>query len=148
MASPAVLLEFYPRFKRTKVTCEFVFLVNRNENTCANYINSARETLIDFLNVLPLNCHFNIAGGRSSCSYLFPTSVPTTEKNLYQALWHAQQMEEDLGGPSLLDLLKFVLQQEHLEPGLPRQLFVLTNGSVHDINSCISEVEKNAHIAR
>ena len=148
MASPAVMFDFFPKFECKQGACELVFLVDPSGSMHWNYVNSVRETLILFLKSIPPGCYFNVIGLESSCKPLFPASLPYNQSNVEKAVEHVQKMQAFLGAPNLLGLLKFILRQEHL-PGLPRQLFVLTNnGSVHNINTCISEVEQNADRVR
>ena len=59
----------------------------------------------------------------------------------------AQTMQANLGGTELLQPLNFVFGQKLL-PGLPRQVFVLTDGSVSNTQACIDETKKNSHVAR
>ena len=107
------------------------------------YINSARDTLILFLKSIPPGCYFNIIGFGSQYSPLFPSSVLYNQANLDVAVSHAQSMQADLGGTELKPPLEFIFKQKVL-PGLPRQVMVLTDGSVSNTQDCISLVKKNS----
>ena len=63
------------------------------------------------------------------------------------AIRHAEGMQADLGGTELLSPLQYVFKQPLL-PGLPRQVFVLTDGSVSNTHACIQEVKSNVKHAR
>ena len=52
-------------------------------------------------------------------------------------------MQADLGGTELKPPLEFIFKQKVL-PGLPRQVMVLTDGSVSNTQDCISLVKKNS----
>ncbi|KAL5473242.1 hypothetical protein EMCRGX_G027699 [Ephydatia muelleri] len=93
------------------------------------FIKSARETLILFLKSIPPGCSFNIIGFGDDYESLFPSSVPYNQENLDRAIQHAECVEADLGGTELFPPLQFIFGQQLLE-GLPRQVFVLTDGSV------------------
>ena len=147
MSGPVVMLNFFPEFKSTKAACEFIFLVDRSGSMGGEFIRSARETLILFLKSIPPGCSFNIIGFGDNYESLFPSSVPYNQENLDRAIQHAERVDADLGGTELLPPLKFIFGQPLLE-GLPRQVLVLTDGSVSNTEACIQEVKRNVESAR
>ena len=147
LSSPAVMLDFFPKFESLQAACEFVFVVDRSGSMSGQYINSAKETLVLFLKSIPPGCYFNIIGFGSRYEHLFPQSVPYNQSNLDKAMKHTTGMSANLGGTELMDPLQFVFSQKLLV-GLPRQVFVLTDGSVSNTQACINETKKNAHVAR
>ena len=60
---------------------------------------------------------------------------------------HTETVEADLGRTELLGPLEYIFKQPLL-PGLPRQVFVLTDGSVSNTHACIQEVKSNVKHAR
>ena len=147
MSSPAVMINFYPQFTDEEAACEFVFLVDRSGSMSGSYIRSARDTLVFFLKSLPEGSYFNILGFGSSYRKLFPHSVPYDEQHLDKAISHAQSMGADLGGTELLSPLEYILKVK-LRSGYPRQIFVLTDGSVSNTNACVQQMNKNNKNAR
>ena len=147
MGSPAVMLNFFPKFETKQAACEFVCIVDRSGSMNGSFIRSASETLVLFLKSIPPGCSFNIIGFGSSYRTLFPSSVPYNQQNLDVAIQHAETLRADLGGTELLSPLKYVFSQPLL-PGLPRQVFVLTDGSVSNTNACIQEVRNNVKHSR
>ena len=142
MGAPAVMLSFFPEFQSKRAACEFVFLVDRSGSMRGSYIKSASETLVLFLKSIPPGCRFNIIGFGSRFTSLFPTSVVYNQENLDVAIRHAESMNADLGGTELLGPLEHIFHQPFIS-GLPRQVFVLTDGSVSNTHACIAEVKKN-----
>ena len=147
MSGPVVMLNFFPEFKSSKAACEFIFLVDRSGSMGGEFIKSARETLVLFLKSIPPGCSFNIIGFGSNYESLFSSSVPYNQEHLDRAIQHAECIDADLGGTELLPPLQFIFAQRLLE-GLPRQVFVLTDGSVSNTEACIQEVKRNAESAR
>ena len=147
MSSTAVMINFYPQFTDVEAACEFVFLVDRSGSMRGPYIHSARETLVLFLKSLRKGSYFNILGFGSSYEKLFLESVPYDEQHLDKAIQHAQKMEADLGGTELLSPLKYIFG-EKCRSGYPRQIFVLTDGSVSNTNACIQQMKANVKNAR
>lgn len=147
MGAPAVMLSFFPEFKTKRAACECIFLVDRSGSMRGSYIKSASETLILFLKSIPPGCSFNIIGFGSSYTSLFPSSIPYNQENLDQAISHAKSLQANLGGTELLSPLQHIFKQPLL-PGLPRQVFVLTDGSVSNTYACINEVKRNVAHSR
>lgn len=147
LGRPAVMLTFFPEFTSTRAACEFIFVVDRSGSMGGAYIKSARETLILFLKSIPPGCYFNIVGFGSRYQSLFPKSVPYNQENLDTAMTHTETMEADLGGTELLGPLQHIFKQPLLS-GLPRQVFVLTDGSVSNTHACVQEVKNNVKFAR
>lgn len=147
MGAPAVMLSFFPEFESKRAACEFIFLVDRSGSMSGMYIKSAGETLVLFLKSLPPGCSFNIIGFGSRYTSLFPNSVAYDQGNLDVAMGHAESLNADLGGTELLSPLQHIFRQPVI-PGLPRQVFVLTDGSVSNTAACINEVTRNVANAR
>ena len=147
MSSPAVMVNFFPEFPAEEAACEFIFLVDRSGSMSGGFIRSARETLTLFLKSIPEGSYINIIGFGSRYQKLFDQSVPYSQETLDKATSHAQTMNADLGGTELLPPLKYIFGLKTLS-GFPRQIFVLTDGSVSNTSACIQAVKKNAHSAR
>ena len=147
MSSPAIMLNYFPKFETVEATCEFIFLIDRSGSMMGSTFKNARETLILFLKSLPPGCTFNIMGFGSHFTSLFSTSVSYNEQHVYEAITHAQSIQANLGGTELLPPLQHVFKQPLL-PGFLRQLFLLTDGAVSNTSQCIHEVKNNAKYAR
>ena len=148
MASPIVMLSFFPEIPRVSLSCEFIFLVDRSGSMAGTFIRSAGETLVLFLKSLPEGSYFNIIGFGSGYESLFPSSVPYNQENLDKGTTHAQSIVADLGGTEVLQPLRYIFDECPPVKGLSRQIFLLTDGSVGNSRECIEEVKKNAHKAR
>ncbi|XP_046843080.1 von Willebrand factor A domain-containing protein 5A-like [Xenia sp. Carnegie-2017] len=149
--SSAIMVSFIPEFKGEnnclQAACEFVFVIDRSGSMAGSYIKDAAETLLLFLKSIPEGCYFNIIGFGSTYVHLFPESVPYNQKNLETAVKHAENLQADLGGTELFDPLKEIFSHAP-KKGLPRQVFVLTDGSISNTDSVIQLVEKNSNNSR
>ncbi|XP_028392751.1 von Willebrand factor A domain-containing protein 5A-like isoform X2 [Dendronephthya gigantea] len=149
--SPAVMVSFFPEFKGDssclQAACEFVFVVDRSGSMAGAYIRDAAQTLLLFLKSIREGCYFNVIGFGSQYEKLFPESVPYDQKNLEKAVQHAENLQADLGGTELFDPLKYIYSHDPMK-GLPRQVFVLTDGSVSNTESVIKLVANNSTNSR
>lgn len=149
MASPVVMLNFFPEFKSSESSekGEFVFVVDRSGSMSGSKNNSARETLLLFLKSLPDGCYFNVVGFGSSYRTLFKKSKLYNDENLKEATQLAETTQADLGGTEILAPLEWVFSQP-LVKGHPRQLFLLTDGEVGNTGQVINLVQTNSKSAR
>ena len=60
---------------------------------------------------------------------------------------YAQEMQANLGGTELLQPLEYIFR-EKTTSGLPRQVFVLTDGAVSNIDACVRKMKENAITSR
>jgi len=126
---------------------EFIFVLDRSGSMEGNKILLARRALALFLRSLPTNCMFNVIGFGSDFDKLFPNSVPYTEKTLEFALNYANRMNADLGCTELfrpLENLYFSTQY----PGYLTQIFVLTDGAVHDFVAVMDLISRRKQRCR
>ena len=147
LSNPAVMLDFWPKFDSPQAACEFVFVVDRSGSMSGSYMKSAKDTMMLFLKSIPPGCYFNIIGFGSRYECLFSKSVLYNQDNLEKGMVCVEKTFANLGGTELLPPLSYIFKQELL-PGLPRQVFVLTDGSVSNTQACIDETKKNAHSTR
>ena len=147
LMNPAITLNYFPDFSSAETLCELIFVIDRSGSMRGEYIEAAKSTLILFLKSISEGCHFNIVGFGSSYESLFQESAPYDQKHLDQASAHTESIQADMGGTNLLPPLQEIFKMPSIK-GLPKQVFVLTDGAVSDTTSVIKLVKKNSHIAR
>jgi hypothetical protein len=146
-----IMVSFFPEFKGDtsclQAACEFVFVIDRSGSMAGSYIKDAAQTLLLFLKSIPEGCYFNVIGFGSSYELLFPESVAYNQENLEIAVKHAENLQANLCGTELFDPLKDIFSHAPMK-GLPRQIFVLTDGSIANTESVIKLVAKNSKNSR
>ena len=110
-----------------QIFTEMVFLVDRSGSMSGSRISQVRDTLQIFLRSLPEGTLFNIFGFGSKFEKLFPESKEYNESTLQTAVQHVEKMTANLGGTNLLSPLQAIFAEKAKE-GIPRQLFILTDG--------------------
>jgi Ca-activated chloride channel homolog len=134
-----VLVSFRPKLEAGFAASEVVFLVDRSGSMQGASIREARKALELALRSLRPGCFFNIVGFGNTHSALFPESRPIGAETLASALSYVKSMDGDMGGTEILPALKFVLDAKAQE-GLPRQVFVITDGEVSNTDAVIELV--------
>ena len=149
MQSKAVMLTFFPKLLSVEEAAhEFIFVVDRSGSMGGSYIKSASETLVLFLKSIPQGCFFNIISFGSRYEAFFQSSMPYNQKTLEKAVRFVSKLKADMGGTELLAPLQCIFNQPSKSSGWPKQLFILTDGAVGNVDSVISEVRKNCHTTR
>jgi Ca-activated chloride channel family protein len=134
-----VLVSFRPKLDAGFAASEVVFLVDRSGSMQGASILEARKALELALRSLRPGCFFNIVGFGNTHSALFPESRPFGDQTLASALSYVRSMDGDMGGTEIFPALKFVLDAKAQE-GLPRQVFVITDGEVSNTDAVIELV--------
>ena len=133
-----VALNFFPDLASIKGAklkkAEFVFIVDRSGSMSGSRIDAAKEALLLLLKSLPVGCSFNVVSFGNEHSLLFSDgSRPYSKESLDEALELQKSMKADMGGTEILDPLKAVFKKPP-KPGMPRQVFLITDGEVGNTN--------------
>ncbi|CAF1362603.1 unnamed protein product [Adineta ricciae] len=143
--SNAVMASFTPNeqdCQRTtdnkNITNEFIFVVDCSGSMDEeNKIELARQAMLLFLKSLPVNCHFNIVRFGSNHQSLFPeTTAVYNEVNAQNAEQLTKTMKADLGGTELLSPLQWLDRNPPVR-GRSRQIFLLTDGEISDVDQVV-----------
>lgn len=143
LKSPACLQDTRPRFAPS----EFVFLVDCSGSMSGLKIQMASETLILCLKSLPAGCHFNIIAFGSKYYHLFPSSEKISEKMLEKGVQFANQLKACLGGTELLTPVRWLLRRPPCN-GLPRQVFLITDGGAPNHQAVLQAITKHKRTTR
>ena len=142
----AVALAFMPpplaMTAASALPCELVFLIDRSGSMAGSSIAAVRSTMQTLLRSLPTGCRFNIIGFGSHHQSLFPGGgMEYTADSLRKAAAHVENMQADLGGTEIARPLMDVLTAPQLR-SQPRQVFLLTDGQVNQVDALVAMVRK------
>jgi hypothetical protein len=90
---------------------------------------------------------FNVSGFGSNFVKFKPESIEYNEKSLKEALKENDALVANLGGTEILNPLMSIFGEKPKE-GIPRQIFLLTDGEVSNTAHCIEAVKKHARTTR
>ena len=137
------MVSFRPQLEAKPSPAEVLFLIDRSGSMQGTSIAEARNALQLALRSLRTGCVFDVVGFGSTYEALFPESRPYDEASLAEATRHVQSLEANLGGTEILPALEHILGGTP-RPGLPRQVFVLTDGEVSNTDAVIELVRRHA----
>jgi len=145
----ALMVAMYPSWGDTDllIRSEFILVVDRSGSMQGPKTAQCRNALQIVLRSLPVGCKFNVVSFGSSFQKLFEASVEYSKETFAKASAAAERMEADLGGTELLQPLEAIFAEKP-DPEFPRQIFVLTDGEVSDVEEVVAAVRANADRAR
>jgi hypothetical protein len=107
-------------------------------------MKNTKETMQMFLRSLSPGVLFNIVSFGSSFSMLFTQgSQEYNEETLETATKHVSGMKANMGGTEIYRTLQSIFKAP-TKPGYPRQVFLLTDGEVSNVQDCIRCVKVNS----
>ncbi|KAI4888923.1 hypothetical protein NFI96_005933 [Prochilodus magdalenae] len=152
LSNPVLMLNFCPDLlseplELQQASRELLFLIDRGANVAQHTINKIKEGMLVAIKSLPHGSMLNIVGFGSSVQPLFASSKPCTDNTLAQVLDYIQRLRTDQGATNLLGALSWVYRQP-VHRSCPRQLFILTDGSLGSVGGPLELVRRNTCNAR
>ena len=126
---------------------EFVFVIDCSGSMSGTNIQSAADMLITCVRSLPMGSYFNIVAFGSHFRQLFYASEVYSRHAVERAIGFANQLQASLGGTDLLPPLQWIFKKPRCG-GLPRQVFIITDGGVTNTQQVLNLIRRNRHQAR
>jgi len=129
------MVALYPKLELAEdetLFSEIVFVIDRSGSMAGSRINQVKNCMQILLKSLAEGTMFNIVGFGTKFSKLFPEgSVEYSEKNLDTAMKHVTSLTANMGGTNIKEPLMAIFNEKPKE-GIPRQIFLLTDGEVNN----------------
>ncbi|KAJ0011667.1 hypothetical protein NQD34_012642 [Periophthalmus magnuspinnatus] len=147
MSHPVLMLNFCPDLlsepaELHKTTREVVFLIDRSGSMSGTNIQRVKEAMVVALKSLPSGTTLNIVGFGTTVKPLFSMSRLCTDVTLMQANEYVQRMKADMRGTNLLGVLSWLYQQP-MQRSCPRQIFIITDGTISSVSKILELVRRN-----
>lgn len=126
---------------------EFLFVIDCSGSMGGSNIQSATDMLVTCVKSLPNECYFNVIAFGSRFRQLFHASDKYSKHTTERAVVFANQLQATLGGTDLLPPLQWIFKKPSCA-GLPRQVFIITDGGVTNTQQVLNIVKQNRHYAR
>ena len=126
---------------------EFIFMVDCSGSMSGQKIQSAAESLLLAIKSLPCQCYFNIIAFGSKYRVRFQTSMEASDKNIELGIQFINKLQACLGGTELLTPLRWVLKKQSCN-GLPRHLFLITDGGVPNVQVVLQTATRHRLMTR
>ena len=126
---------------------EFIFVLDRSGSMRRNRIDIAKEALKLFIQSLPSDCLFNIFSFGTSMKQMYKESQSYTKDIINKTLAEIDTMQADMGGTNMLAPVSSALKAK-LDTKYPKNIFILTDGSIGNTDEVVSEIRKFNYLAR
>ncbi|KAI5056919.1 hypothetical protein GOP47_0028737 [Adiantum capillus-veneris] len=147
----AISLAFIPRpfdlMAVSQLQCELIFVLDCSGSMQGESISCVAQCMRLLLHSLPVNCIFNIIRFGSTWSSLFPSSSQYDNASLHAASQCFAGLSADLGGTEMYAPLEYALCSD-LHTTHPRQIFLLTDAQVSNVDSLLGLVSKHGTNSR
>lgn len=146
------IVQIYPQFSTKSINSDFVFIVDCSGSMAGSSIRNASECLSVFMHSLPVGCNFNIImfGSQHKCVFDSTRLVEYNKQNLIKADIAIKNLKADMGGTNLYEPLFTAYKQiaNSRKKGNVVQIFLITDGMIHDKEKVFKLVRKNRSINR
>ena len=124
----------------------FIILVDQSGSMEGKSIELVKKSLISFIELLPKGSYFHLIGfGTNFKKYSEnPLEINTANIEIYKKI--IDEMEANLGGTNIGRPLEYIFGNEYYDNiKLSKNVFLLTDGQVHNRDQCIDLITKNSN---
>ena len=123
----------------------FIFLIDQSGSMSGNPILLVRKALLLFLQSLPVNSYFQLIGFGSDFQKYNKEPVLYNKANVEYITNIINGLTANLGGTNISKPLRDIFtSQSYSKINLSKNIFMLTDGEVHDREECIKLVTNNS----
>ena len=123
----------------------FIILVDQSGSMDGKSIELVKKALLSFIEILPKGSYFHLIGfGTHFTKYSEqPLEINTANIELYKKI--IIELEANLGGTNIGKPLRYIFANEDYDDiKLSKNIFLLTDGQVHNRDECIDLITKNS----
>ena len=123
----------------------FIFLVDQSGSMTGESIDLVKKALLLFIQSLPIGSYFQFIGFGSDFKKYNIEPVPYTKENVSNMFEIINNMNANMGGTNISAPLNSIyLDNNYSNINLSKNIFLLTDGQVHDRDECIRIITTNS----
>ena len=122
----------------------FIFLIDQSGSMSGKSINLVKQALLLFIQSLPPKSFFQLIGFGSDFKYYNDSPVEYNKENVEKIIQVINDLKADMGGTNISTPLKDIFSSKNYDNiNLAKNIFLLTDGQVHDREECINCISAN-----
>ena len=122
----------------------FIFLIDQSGSMSGKSINLVKQALLLFIQSLPPKSFFQLIGFGSDFKYYNDSPVEYNKENVEKIIQVINDLKADMGGTNISTPLKDIFSSKNYDNiNLAKNIFLLTDGQVHDREECINSISAN-----
>ena len=123
----------------------FIFLIDQSGSMEGKSIDLVKKALLLFIQSLPVGSYFQFIGFGSDYKKYNIDPVPYTKENVSNMFEIISNMKADMGGTNISAPLNNIYENDfYSNINLSKNIFLLTDGQVHDREACIRLITTNS----
>ena len=123
----------------------FIFLIDQSGSMRGNSIDLVKQALLLFIQSLPVNSYFQLIGFGTNFKKYNEEPVIYNKENVEKIINIINSLKADLGGTNISSPLSAIYNDNNYSKiHLSKNIFLLTDGQVHDREQCINLITTNS----
>ena len=123
----------------------FIFLIDQSGSMRGNSIDLVKQALLLFIQSLPVNSYFQLIGFGTNFKKYNEEPVIYNKENVEKIINIINSLKADLGGTNISSPLSAIYNDNNYSKiHLSKNIFLLTDGQVHDREQCINLITSNS----
>ena len=123
----------------------FIFLIDQSGSMRGNSIDLVKQALLLFIQSLPVNSYFQLIGFGTNFKKYNEEPVIYNKENVEKIINIINSLKADLGGTNISSPLSAIYNDnKYSKINLSKNIFLLTDGQVHDREQCINLITSNS----
>ena len=123
----------------------FIFLIDQSGSMDGESIELVKQSLLLFIQSLPANSYFQLIGFGSSFKKYNEEPVIYNKENVENIINIINNLKANLGGTNISSPLNDIYNNNNYSKiNLSKNIFLLTDGQVHDREDCINIITTNS----
>ena len=126
----------------------FIFLIDQSGSMTGNSIDLVKKALVLFIQSLPPKSYFQLIGFGTNFHKYNENPVEYNKDNVKNILSIINDLKANMGGTNISEPLKDIFENKNNiydKIPLSKNIFLLTDGQVHDRESCINLISVNSN---
>ncbi len=122
----------------------FIFLIDQSGSMSGKPINLVKQALLLFIQSLPPKSYFQLIGFGSQYKYYNEKPIEYNKENVQNIIEVINNLSANMGGTNISGPLKDIFASgSYSNINLAKNIFLLTDGQVHDREECINCISAN-----
>jgi uncharacterized protein YegL len=124
----------------------FIFLIDQSGSMKCKSINLVKQSLLLFIQSLPPGSYFQLIGFGNSFKKYNEESVEYNQENVTKIINVINGLKANMGGTNISGPLDSVYKDDkYSKINLSKNIFLLTDGQVHDRKQCVNLITTNSN---
>ena len=124
----------------------FIFLIDQSGSMRGKSIDLVKQALLLFIQSLPEGSYFQLIGFGTSFKKYNEEPVPYNQENVTKIISIINDLKANMGGTNISGPLDNVYKDDkYSKINLSKNIFLLTDGQVHDREQCVNLITTNSN---